>query len=122
MKTVQFYEAFDGEVFADKEECLTYEKGLIEEKDLTFYNWYQHEMILDDVIIRKQPVYYINCKNPEGVAYLQKLQEDIGWYFPSCAGLFRWDDDEEKWVTPEDDIQKLNDRWGKLLPTLVQVP
>ena len=124
-KTV--YVANDGKEFDDEDECVEYE-AQTEFSDIlqsiTFYSE-QGEVIsfdndinsfqiaLDDAnfilipsYLRDKRIEYFNNK---------VMRELCGKEFPTATGLYRWNWDNEEWISFTTETQQFAEKWNKML-------
>ncbi len=112
MKTL--YEANDGMIFKDADECLKYERMLkYANNDLYLLGDINGEYIPLDNILKNESlddVFFIVCKSHEGLLQLCDLYDEFGYHIPKSwesvdsnkvPYRFFWNDDTGCWETPD---------------------
>ena len=120
-----FYVAKDGMMFESKEKCMMYEtsnifsaaKQYIHLMDCngiaySFNNWDEFENALST-----SRTCYMNIDNGIDKNMLCSIEDFMKDYYglyahiPSHAGEYRWDEDEEEWISYEKDFEKFSYNW-----------
>lgn len=122
IKEITRYETKDGKSFETYGEAEEHNKALIE-KEVPFdeFSMYDDNGVpvpverIDDY----DYVWYIYAKTDNGARYLERflsghtfLEEDIEI---KPKTLYRYDDVEERWISQEEDLDRLNSCWANLI-------
>ena len=119
------YETQDGEVFKTYEEAEEHNKLLIEketpfdELQLRIFNK-DGELLPSSSIYEYDNVWFVYAKTGNGAKYLERfigehtssLEEDIEI---EPKTLYRYDYDEERWISQEEDLNRFNSYWANLI-------
>lgn len=111
------YEAFDGKMFDDEDECRDYEtaeKGKNATVTLLDYKWNKLELN-DDGASR---AYAIICNSPEDIAFIKEFFEGAGYGHPfyhlygDCeekVGIYVYDENHDRWVNFDKKFAEIKD-------------
>ena len=122
IKEVIHYETEDGKSFETYEEAEEYNKTLIAKEtpfdEFSMYNAYG-EPVLVELMSEYNYVWYVYAKTDNGARFLERfinehasLDEDIK-IEPKV--FYRYDDDEECWISQKGDIDRINSYWSGLI-------
>lgn len=122
IKEVTHYETEDGKSFETYEEAEEHNKTLIEKEtpfdEFSMYNVYG-EPVLVERMNDYDYVWYIYAKTDNGARFLERfigehtfLKEDIEI---EPKTLYRYNDVEERWISQEEDLERLNSCWANLI-------
>ena len=125
-KTV--YVADDGKEFETEEECMVYEKRDAINEVLNAVTLCDIDG--DMVKITTNLKDFVDTYNQTFIKYLivdsSVNEEDLarfsnflyhlyGVEFPTCAGKYRWDDDQENWIEFEEELKLFKAMWDGLV-------
>ena len=114
------YKTQDGESFETYEEAEEHNK-LLMEKEIPFDEFSMYDAYGVPVPVERMSdydyVWYIYAKTDNGARFLEcflseytSLKEDI-----KPKTLYRYDDVEERWISQEEDLDRLNSCWANLI-------
>ena len=114
------YKTQDGESFETYEEAEEHNK-LLMEKEIPFDEFSMYDAYGVPVPVERMSdydyVWYIYAKTDNGARFLERflseytsLKEDI-----KPKTLYRYDDVEERWISQEEDLDRLNSCWANLI-------
>lgn len=117
------YEAFDGTMFDNKDECKKYESAE-RNKTLTVvlldYKWSRLELNADGIA----DAYVIICNSLEDVAFIKKLGDEAGvshpfeCYHGNCdekIGIYFFDDIRNRWVNFDEEFKEIQENYWRCL-------
>ena len=117
------YEAFDGTMFDDEDECRNYEtveKGKNATVALLDYKWNRLELNDDGA----ERTYAIIVNSPEDIAFIKELFEGAGYGHPfhrcygGCEekeGIYVYDENHDKWVNFDEKFAEIKDIYNRCL-------
>ena len=119
---ITYYKTQDGESFETYEEAEEHNKTLIKKEvpfdEFSIYNKYG-EPVLAEHMDDYDYVWYIYAKTDNGARFLERfinehisLEEDIKI---EPKTFYRYDDDEECWVSQKEELSRLNCNWEGLI-------
>ena len=122
IKEITRYETKDGKSFETYGEAEEHNKALIE-KEVPFDEFSMYNSYGETVPVERMNdydyVWYIYAKTDNGARYLERflsghtfLEEDIEI---KPKTLYRYDYDEERWISQEEDLDRLNSCWVNLI-------
>ena len=122
IKEVTHYETKDGKSFETYEEAERHNKALIE-KEVPFDEFSMYDKygvpVPAERIDEDDYVWYIYAKTDNGARFLERfinghtfLEEDIEI---EPKTLYRYDEDEECWISQEEDLNRFNSYWANLI-------
>ena len=122
IKEVTHYETEDGKSFETYKEAEEYNKTLIE-KETPFDEFSMYDKYGVSVPIERMNdydyVWFVYAKTDNGARYLERfiseyssLDKDIEI---KPKTLYRYDYDEERWISQEEDLERLNSCWANLI-------
>ena len=121
LKEVTHYETEDGKSFGTYEEAEEHNKILIE-KETPFDEFSMYDKYGVPVLVNRMNdydyVWYVYAKTDNGARYLERF---INGYAPEKdieiepKTLYRYDYDEERWISQEEDLDRLNSCWANLI-------
>lgn len=120
IKEVTHYETEDGKSFETYEEAEEHNKTLIEKEtpfdEFSMYNEYGMPVPVDRMNDYDY-VWFVYAKTDNGARFLERfisehtsLKEEI-----EPKTLYRYDDFEERWISQEEDLDRLNSCWANLI-------
>ena len=116
------YEAIDGEIFNNEDECLTYESYLKAEsiKDKTFL-WDEDKDPIEvngSVFTNFDKVMYFHCSTEESFKIIFNILEEDGYTrgltFPGDGITWMWNESSVKWQPVDYEIDALQDKIAEL--------
>ena len=122
IKEVTHYETEDGKSFETYEGAEEHNKALIA-KETPFDEFSMYDKYGVPVPVERTDdydyVWYIYAKTDNGARYLERflsehtfLEEDIEI---EPKTLYRYDEDEECWISQEEDLERFNSYWANLI-------
>lgn len=123
IKEVTHYETEDGKSFETYEEAEEYNKALIA-KETPFDEFSMYDKYGVPVPVERMNdydyVWFVYAKTGNGAKYLERfinentssLEEDIEI---EPKTLYRYDYDEERWISQEEDLNRFNSYWANLI-------
>ena len=123
IKEVTHYETEDGKSFETYEEAEEHNKALIE-KEVPFDEFSMYDKYGVPVPVDRMNdydyVWFVYAKTGNGAKYLERfinehhtsLEEDIEI---EPKTLYRYDYDEERWISQEEDLNRFNSYWANLI-------
>lgn len=113
------YQAFDGTVFNNEDECLKYERKSKLTNNTYLQIWSHNQKEMGDPLFNLCPdkVWYVKC-NKEGMDYFNYLCENDevvkiidkdNLYDSSDILYWYWDDDKYKWINFDTRLQYVKD-------------
>ena len=122
IKEITRYETEDGKSFETYEEAEEYNKVLIE-KEVPFDEFSMYDKYGVPVPVDRMNdydyVWFVYAKTDNGARFLERFinghtspEEDIE-IEPKI--LYRYDYDEERWISQEEDLNRFNSYWANLI-------
>lgn len=123
IKEITRYETEDGKSFETYEEAEEHNKILIEKEtpfdEFSMYDKYGVPVPVDRMNDYDY-VWFVYAKTDNGARYLERfinentssLEEDIEI---EPKTLYRYDYDEERWISQEEDLNRFNSYWANLI-------
>ena len=123
IKEVTHYETEDGKSFETYEEAEEHNKALIAKEtpfdEFSMYDKYGVPVPVDRMNDYDY-VWFVYAKTGKGAKYLERfinehtssLEEDIEI---EPKTFYRYDYDEERWISQEEDLERLNSYWANLI-------
>ena len=123
IKEVTHYETEDGKSFETYEEAEEHNKALIANEtpfdEFSMYDKYGVPVPVDRMNDYDY-VWFVYAKTGNGAKYLERfinehhtsLEEDIEI---EPKTLYRYDYDEERWISQEEDLNRFNSYWANLI-------
>ena len=123
IKEISRYETEDGKSFETYEEAEEHNKILIE-KETPFGEFFMYDKYGVPVPVDRMNdydyVWFVYAKTGNGAKYLERfinehtssLEEDIEI---EPKTFYRYDYDEERWISQEEDLERLNSCWANLI-------
>ena len=123
IKEVTHYETEDGKSFETYEEAEEHNKALIANEtpfdEFSMYDKYGVPVPVDRMNDYDY-VWFVYAKTGNGAKYLERfigehtssLEEDIEI---EPKTLYRYDSDEERWISQEEDLNRFNSYWANLI-------
>ena len=122
IKEVTHYETEDGKSFETYEEAEEHNKALIEKEtpcdEFSMYDKYGVPVPVERMNDYDY-VWYVYAKTGNGARYIERFisehtppEEDIEI---EPKTLYRYDYDEERWISKEEDLNRLNSCWANLI-------
>ena len=122
IKEITRYETEDGKSFETYEEAEEHNKALIAKKtpfdEFSMYDKYGVPISVD-CMNDYDYVWFVYAKTGNGAKYLERfisehtsLEEDIEI---EPKTLYRYDSDEERWISQEEDLNRFNSYWANLI-------
>ena len=123
IKEVTHYETDDGKSFETYEEAEEHNKTLIE-KETPFDEFSVYDKYGVPVPVERMNdydyVWFVYAKTGNGAKYLERfigehtssLEEDIEI---EPKTLYRYDCDEDRWISQEEDLNRFNSYWANLI-------
>ena len=116
---ITYYKTQDGESFETYEEAEEHNNALIEKgvpfDEFSMYNVYGMPVPVDEY----DYIYFVYAKTDNGARFLERfirehisLEEDTK-IEPKI--LYRYDNDEKRWISQEEDLDRFNNYWGNLI-------
>lgn len=127
MREITSYQAFDGKLFNNKQECLDYENEhyayrteisvSLEFLDVSrrrvncapAANDSDYEQKLSNAYNLSK---YLIIHNDLSDTAINYLNDEMGWNFPCQSGEYRYDGDKDKWIKITDDFIVFCKEWG----------
>lgn len=126
--------ADDGKVFEDYDECEKYETA--QKNSYIVENWHNYVLMFDDEgtrisintdvneittyldeiehLISNDTFYLIINKKCNWEPISKYLYEEYGLALPENTGIYRWDSSSEEWISFNEEVERLNNRWNPL--------
>lgn len=120
---ITYYKTQDGESFETYEEAEEHNKALIA-KETPFDEFSMYDKYGVPVPVERMNdydyVWFVYAKTDNGAKYLERfinentssLEEDIEI---EPKTLYRYDYDEERWISQEEDLNRFNSYWANLI-------
>lgn len=119
---ITYYKTQDGESFKTYEEAEEHNKTLIEKAvpvdEISMFDIYG-KPIPAEHMLNYDFVYYVCAYTDNGAKFLERfisehisLEEDIKIELNT---LYRYSDEEERWISQEEDLDDFNSHWAKLI-------
>ena len=109
------YRTSDGIEFEEEEEAMEHELQLalrtIEPHDLVAKKRSGTTLAIEDIWYSVGSVHYVNATSEAALKFFNDASEAEGLEGLPHVGVFRYDEHFDKWVTPQDDAQEIQERW-----------
>lgn len=109
------YRTSDGIEFEEEEEAMEHELQLalrtIEPHDLEVKNRFGVTLTTDNIWYNVSSAYYVKVTSEAALKFFNDASYAEGLEGLPHAGVFRYDETTDKWVTPHDDAQEIWERW-----------
>ena len=109
------YRTSDGIEFEEEEEAMEHELQLTIKEfgphDLEVKNRFGATLATEDVWHSISSAYYVKVTSEAALKYFNDASESEGLEGLPCMGVFRYDECSDKWVTPQDEVQEIWERW-----------
>ena len=121
------YEAIDGTMFDDEDECQAYEDALIA-KNITVHMYNAEFELLPNNCIGFDQAVYLNIQTENAIEFIEHLCEREGiwspWKEQTCrgkvisperkTGVYRWDDCQDIWVNMAEELAEMQKIFEKI--------
>lgn len=120
IKEITRYETEDGKSFETYEEAEEYNKALIA-KETPFDEFSMYDNYGMPVPVERVNDYddicFIYAKTDNGARYLERFISEYSSLEKEIEPktLYRYDDVEERWISQEEDLDRLNSCWANLI-------
>jgi hypothetical protein len=122
------YEAFDGTIFEDEDECREYEmKEKVKTSSLTMLN-YKWEALDNNKAISFEEAVALIVNKQEDIDFVKELAKEYGYTCPwsrswsssnsiceEKLGVYVYDEDNDRWVNFDDKFAMIRDIYTKCL-------
>lgn len=119
---ITYYKTQDGESFETYEEAEEHNKTLIEKAvpvdEISMFDIYGKPVPVE-YMLNYDFVYYVCAYTDNGARFLENFigehisqEEDIKIELNT---LYRYSDEEERWISQEEDLDEFNSHWAKLI-------
>lgn len=109
------YRTSDGIEFEEEGEAMEHELQLalrtIKPHDLVVKNRLGDTLATEDIWYRVSSAYYVKATSEAALKFFNDASEAEGLEGLPHVGVFRYDEHSDKWVTPQDDAQEIQERW-----------
>lgn len=109
------YRTSDGIEFEEEGEAMEHELQLalktIEPHDLVVKNRLGATLVTEDIWYKVSSAYYVKATSEAAFKFFNDASEAEGLEGLPHTGVFRYDEQSDKWVTPQDDAQEIWERW-----------
>lgn len=109
------YRTSDGIEFEVEEDALAHEAELMIEgisaKELIVKNRFGKQIELGDVYFSISSAYYVKVTSEAALKFFNGASEAEGLEGLPHVGIFRYEEHSDKWVTPQDDVREIWERW-----------
>lgn len=109
------YRTSDGIEFEVEEDALAHEAELMIEgisaEELIVKNRFGKPIELGDVYFSISSAYYVEVSNEAALKFFNDASEAEGLEGLPHVGVFRYDEYTDKWVSPQDDVSEIQERW-----------
>ena len=109
------YRTSDGIEFEEEEEAMEHELQLalrtIEPHDLEVKNRFGVTLTTDNIWYNVSSAYYVKVTSEAALNFFNDASKAEGLEGLPNVGVFRYDETTDKWVSPQDDIQEIWERW-----------
>ena len=122
IEEITYYKTQDGESFADYDEAEAHNKTLIDKAvpvdEISMFDIYGKPIPVEHML-NYDCVYYFCAYTDNGARFLEhfigehfSLEEDIKIELNT---LYRYSNEEERWISQEEDLDIFNSHWAKLI-------
>ena len=119
---ITYYKTQDGESFETYEEAEEHNKALIEKENsldelqIRVFNR-DGELIPSSAIYDYDNIWFLLTKTKRGAEFLENYlyEEGCGDVAIEPDILYRYDEDNECWVSQEEDLEELDSRWKGII-------
>ena len=109
------YRTSDGLEFYEEEDALAHEAELMIEnisaEELIVKNRLGKRIVLEDIYFSISSAFYVEVKTDAALKFFNDASEAEGLKGLPHMGVFRYEEYSDKWVTPQDDVQEIRERW-----------
>ena len=109
------YRTSDGIEFEEESEAMEHELQLamrsIEPYDLEVQNHFGESLALNEIWYNIGSAYYAKVTSEEALNFFNDASKAEGLEGLPHVGVFRYDEIADKWVSPQDDIEKIAEVW-----------
>lgn len=122
IKETTRYETEDGKSFETYEEAEEHNKALIA-KETPFDEFSMYDKYGVPVPVERindyDYVWFVYAKTDNGARFLERFIDEhtslVGYIVVKPKTLYRYDDAEERWISQEEDLDRLNSCWANLI-------
>lgn len=115
IEEISKYRTSDGMVFEDEEAAMDHEIELaikeIKLNDLITKDKFGKEINLKELWWRISEVYYVEIKSIPALNFFTNASRGDLMVCPEKLGIYRYSDEKDEWVTPQEEIQWLSEKW-----------
>lgn len=109
------YRTSDGTEFEEEEEAMKHELRIImkefEPRDLIVKKHSGATLAIEDIWYAISSAYYVKVTSEAALKFFNDASEAEGLVGLPHMGIFRYDECSDKWVTPQDEAQEIQERW-----------
>ena len=109
------YRTSDGIEFYEEEDALAHEAEFMIEnisaEELIVKTRSGKQIELSDVYFSISSAYYVEVKTDAALKFFNDASEAEGLEGLPHAGIFRYDEYTDKWISPQDDVSEIQERW-----------
>lgn len=121
IKTIESYQTVDGQIFSTYVEAEEHNAKLAAqgiEKEVTFFNEEGKTISIEEAISWYENVYFFVVHSQKGADWVMDYLRKRGCYDLDEIELevfYHYFSEEDKWVSPQDELDRLNSMWKGLV-------
>lgn len=121
VKTIESYQTVDGQIFSTYAEAEAHNAKIAAqgmEKEITFFDEEGEILLIEDAVNWYEKVYFFVVHSLDGEKWMLDYLHNNGCYdfdeleLKVCYHYLNY---EEKWVSPQDELDRLNSMWKGLV-------
>lgn len=110
------YRTTDGKTFEDEEKAQAHQDELIlaqvDPSTIIAKNRWGESLSPADILDQLDSIFFLEITTDEALDFFQTISNNRGVVAPSSVGFWRWAEEYDEWISPEEDLEKLQENWS----------